>query len=453
MTIICACTHSLTAWPCLAYPPHIYFASINRSRNKNETQTNYSHDKMMAGRFHAMRVVHQTLALICILHSCVTFVNALAVTTKTPIIACASSTEVNRAISFYVQPGDCVLELGAQLTETSSHLCRTIGEGGKAHLVDIKRSDAKSGRCGSRDVTPFIASTTSTTTTGTDSSDDDEQESFVDRVQFEELEQFDQWREVAERSSCQVIILDVGTMIGNDLYLTALSICNELIALSSSSPSPRSVIVKSKTLSSLARRIIHSQRLLDGSVSISQSQLQRTNEPYVIPCVGVNEYRRTIPYILQPGNDVIEVGCHFGRTTTLLNDAVNANSAKGFCVGVDIGPKIVATARKEHPSIPFEVVDAWKTLELLKIKVKHEYEHEHEHDAASKNLGYDVVYADIGGLSGANGLLESLALLDALGNALQPSCIVIKSLCMNRLASQLVAFSNVWNKIHKSSSL
>ncbi len=410
---------------------------------------------MIKGRFHAICPVLCTFAIVCTLQlCCVTCVNALAaVTTKTPIVACASSTEINRAISFYVQPGDCVLELGAQLTETSTHLCRTIGEGGRAHLVDIKRSDAKSGRCGSRDVTPFIASSAScgdTDINSTSNDDDDEKESFIDRVQFEELDQFDQWRVVVERSSCQVIILDVGTMIGNDLYLTALSICNELIALSSSPP--RAVIVKSKTLSSLARRIIHSQRLLDGSVSILQSQLHRTNEPFVIPCVGVNEYRRTIPHILKPGDDVIEVGCHFGRTTTLLNDAVNADSdsTKGFCIGVDIGPKIVATARKEHPSIPFEVVDAWKTLELLKVKVNHTGTSKHDSHSASTTLGYDAVYADIGGLSGANGLLESLALLDALGNGLEPSCIVIKSLCMNRLASQLVAFSNVWNKINKS---
>ena len=39
---------------------------------------------------------------------------------------------------------------------------------------------------------------------------------------------------------------------------------------------------------------------------------------------------------------------------------------------------------------------------------------------------YDIVYADIGGLSGAHGLLESLALIDAL----EPRAITIKSLCM-----------------------
>jgi hypothetical protein len=80
---------------------------------------------------------------------------------------------------------------------------------------------------------------------------------------------------------------------------------------------------------------------------------------------------------------------------------------------------------------------AWNTFDLLKMKTKR-YRSPLD---SSKTLGYDVVYADIGGLSGAHGLLESLALLDSLSKALEPRCIVIKSLCRKRLASQLIAFS------------
>ena len=32
-----------------------------------------------------------------------------------------------RAISFYIKEGDQVLELGSQLTDTTQHLCQTIG--------------------------------------------------------------------------------------------------------------------------------------------------------------------------------------------------------------------------------------------------------------------------------------------------------------------------------------
>ena len=115
----------------------------------------------------------------------------------------------------------------------------------------------------------------------------------------------------------------------------------------------------------------------------------------------------------------------------MLYDAVGKN---GFAAGVDIGPKIIANAKQQYPDVPFEVVDAWKTLELLKVKIKY---------GRNDSLGYDVCYADIGGLSGANGLLESLSLLDSIAKATEPRTIVIKSLCMNRLASQLIAFSSV----------
>ena len=115
------------------------------------------------------------------------------------------------------------------------------------------------------------------------------------------------------------------------------------------------------------------------------------------------------------------MGCHFGRSTQLLSEP-------GACAyGIDIGPKIIKNAQAQYPDITFAVADAWKMLDLLRLR----------NDGI---LGYDVVYADIGGLSGPHGTLEALSLLDALANALEPRCIVIKSLCVRRLASRLVPF-------------
>ena len=68
-------------------------------------------------------------------------------------------------------------------------------------------------------------------------------------------------------------------------------------------------------------------------------------------------------------------------------------------------------------------------------------------------LGYDVVYADIGGLSGSDGHLESLSLLDSLGHALEPRCIVIKSLCMRQLAGRLKSMADVWGKYNRCTDL
>ncbi|GFH53593.1 hypothetical protein CTEN210_10069 [Chaetoceros tenuissimus] len=340
------------------------------------------------------------------------------------IIACSSPTELQRAISFYIKEGDQVLELGSQLTDTTQHLCQTIGSNGKATLIDVKRKEATTGRSSNRDTSLFLS----------------ENGEFVHRVTYKELEHFDQWRSYAY-DNFDVMILDAGTMIGNDLHLSALTLANEFIANQMEKDAcPRVVIVKSKTLSNLARRIIHSQRLLDGTTIVSKD-IERSCDPLVVPCVGVNEYRRTIPFLVKEGDEAIEVGSHFGRTTKMLHDAVGKN---GFAAGVDIGPKIIANAKQQYPDVPFEVVDAWKTLELLKVKIKY---------GRNDSLGYDVCYADIGGLSGANGLLESLSLLDSIAKATEPRTIVIKSLCMNRLASQLIAFSSVWNKISSKSGL
>ena len=89
----------------------------------------------------------------------------------------------------------------------------------------------------------------------------------------------------------------------------------------------------------------------------------------------------------------------------------------------------------------FFVGDAWKSLDLLRMKSRSNLQ-----GAPGDLDGYDVIYADIGGLSGPDGTLESLSLLNGLGYALEPRCVVIKSLCMRRLASSLWAYSDDWEK-------
>ena len=44
-----------------------------------------------------------------------------------PIVACSSTVELQRAISFYLKPNDVVLELGSQLNDVSSLICDKIG--------------------------------------------------------------------------------------------------------------------------------------------------------------------------------------------------------------------------------------------------------------------------------------------------------------------------------------
>lgn len=238
-----------------------------------------------------------TLGVICLV---IKNVSSFSSRTKNfvPIIACKSTSEVCKAIDVYVNANDLVLELGAQLSDISLHLCRTIGPAGKAMLVDIKRKDATSGRSKGRDITPFLGT----------SLERNNNENFVDRVEYHELDQFDQWREFTKGSQkYQVLILDVGSMIGGDLYLSALSLAYEFIG--NQEHLPRAIIIKSKVLNNLARRIVHSQRLLDGTVKLPEKdELEKFPNPIIIPCVGVNDYRKTIPLLLEEGDEVIEIG-------------------------------------------------------------------------------------------------------------------------------------------------
>jgi SAM-dependent methyltransferase len=335
---------------------------------------------------------------------------------QTPIITCTSANEVKGAISIFCRPKDVVLEFGSELSDVSLHLCNTIGPGGKAFLVDKKRSVSNSGNVRSVDI--FLKN-------------EELDSSFADRFEYIELDNLSEqcWREklfCETTNSHDILILSVAHIVGNDLYMTTLTLASEMMRYSQ----PRAIIIKSKTLYALSRRLVHSQRLFDNTTTLP-ADMKRGPEPYLIAGVKVEEYRKTIPFIVRKEDSILEVGCHFGRTTHLLNEEGR------YCIGVDIGPKIIANAKKQYPGIDFAVGDAWRTLALLKLRSTFTQE---------VDLGYDLVYADIGGLSGADGLLESLSLLESLGNALEPRCIVIKSLCMRQLASRLKFFPDVWAK-------
>jgi len=356
--------------------------------------------------------------------------------TTSPIICCTSANEVKDAITLFCRKNDTVLELGAELADVSSHLCRTIGEHGKAVLVDKKRRDSNTGRCKFRNVETFVSSSLDQPQKTTETVENEEMKSsFVDRVNLIYLDDLSDWKKKIfhEPNACSqydIIIMSISHIIGHDLYMTILSFANEMFNAIPVKSHPRAMIIKSKTLYSLSKRLVHSQRLFDGTTKIPDD-IKRSSEPYIIAGVKVDEYRKTIPFTVREDDAILEVGCHFGRTTKLLDDAGR------HCIGVDIGPKIIKNARKQYPNIQFAVGDAWKTLQLIKLR---------KNLAMEDELGYDIVYADIGGLSGADGHLESLSLLDSIGHALEPRCIIIKSVCMRSLASRLKFFPKEWNK-------
>ena len=382
--------------------------------------------------------------LASIIYSIVT----MLASSSTPIVCCASTAEVLNAITVFAKPGMRVLEFGSELGQVSDHLCQVIGassgipsndsdhdksnkqSSGEAWLVDKKRSAPKSGRMASRDVEAFVSGK---------------------NVHFIELDELSDWsRKVPlhQQQGYDILILSVTHILGHDLYMTILALADEI--LQAIPNEPKAVIVKSRALAGLSRRLVHAHKLFDGTTVLpppprndtdaatlttsTVATMTRSSQPYWIAGVKVDDYRKTIPFVVQPGDAVLEVGSHFGRTTKLLDDAGR------YCIGVDIGPKIIANAKQQYPDVAFSVGDAWKVLSLLKLRKSIKGEDE---------LGYDVVYADIGGLSGSDGHLESLSLLDSLGYALEPRCIVIKSLCMRQLAGRLKAMPDIWGKYNR----
>ena len=379
-------------------------------------------------------------------------------TSHTKWVACSSTTEVTRAIEMYAKEGDVVAELGSQLRESSTALCEVIGPDGKAVLVDIERKfpNEKKGQLRTRAMRR----------------EGDEVEFYTDRATFVETRGFEFWRDAlffqttsTERPQYNVLVVDVSTVAGNDLDLTCISLVKEFLALNhggfddkDGDEECRAVIVKSGSLHNMARRLYHAQRIISGAQSIDDRYKYTQRHSSIVGAVGVKQYRETIPFVVREGDVCVEVGCHLGTTTTLIHEAAAANRESGDhsidningnfagnkidnrgCLGVDVGSSIIKSARKKYPQLSFEVGDGFKTGSLARMKEKH-------FGNNTENTNYDVVYVDIGGLSGSEGLLEAVSLLSSISNSLEPRCIVIKSLCIRRLASCLVPFSEVWRK-------
>merc|ERR1711957_67290 len=101
---------------------------------------------------------------------------------------------------------------------------------------------------------------------------------------------------------------------------------------------------------------------------------------------------------------VLEIGCHFGKTTDLLaKQTANADGDEyvdsSSVLGIDIGKKCIERARKlythnincdRNKNLRFDVMDAWDTGSLLR-------------ECPQLN----VIFVDVGGISGYDGIFEA----------------------------------------------
>ena len=319
-----------------------------------------------------------------------------------PIIAAPSAKELERVAPQLIRDGDSVLCAGLALGSQIDMLKRLAG---CVVAADVPRKESRSRRelfqsDAVEDFRPLVRAGDVTAALRPD-------------------ENFD------------CVVLDAAALLGFDLPLDTLALCE---GLRHRQETPPTVLVRSSALATLAgrlaagddlNRIARILRMHDERPSLDDARIYEA-QPVIVGARGVREYRACIGTVVRPGDRVLELGCHFGTTTALLADAVGL----GYALGVDVGPSIIAKAQEEHPGVDFMVGDAWGVSGLARLGP------------------WDAVFVDVGGLSGADGTLDALALARSLGAALEPRAVVMKSKCLRKLAKSLAPsprLGNAWD--------
>lgn len=135
---------------------------------------------------------------------------------------------------------------------------------------------------------------------------------------------------------------------------------------------------------------------------------------------GVKEYRETIPELIQRHDVVLELGCEWGTTTTIL-----AHYAQ-FVLGSDVSSKVIQEAKMRYPELNFAVLDAFDIRSLVDL-----------------NIAFTKIYIDLSGLSGYRSLLDVVALLNTYAAVLQPKAIVVKSGALKDFAKHCQAWAGL----------
>ncbi|KAJ9448437.1 hypothetical protein DIPPA_03542 [Diplonema papillatum] len=128
----------------------------------------------------------------------------------------------------------------------------------------------------------------------------------------------------------------------------------------------------------------------------------------------VADYRAVIPLVLQPGDCVLEVGCHEGVTTRRIAKTVGE---AGTVIGVDTSEMCIEKAKVAYnaePNLQFHVGSAMDVSFLLKLADRR----------------YDVVFVDI---SGSRDLETLIPLMESYEFALKPRHLIVKSFRLKRL--------------------
>lgn len=134
---------------------------------------------------------------------------------------------------------------------------------------------------------------------------------------------------------------------------------------------------------------------------------------------NVKEYRETIPIWINKDDIVLEIGCEWGTTTTIL-----AQRCKEV-IGTDISLDCIKRARETYPELHFEVMDGFDVLAALAL-----------------NKSFTKIYIDISGISGYRSLLDVISLLTMYATVFRPAAIVVKSGALKHFTSHCMAWQS-----------
>lgn len=260
------------------------------------------------------------------------------------------------------------------------------------------------------------------------------------------------------KTGVDFIFMDPSNIHGNAIFFDSVVLIRLLRAMFE----PRTILVKSRLLAKHARSYMTLPQLEveassatkaangqdEKSAKLMVVHPQRNDVPptRVVCTVGVSDYRATIPHLVKSDDHILEIGCHFGTTTFLLAQA----ASEGHSVGIDVGKVCIERAKQlyQKPGKPqnvsFAQGDAWDTRALLGLDQE----------------GFDVIYVDVGGISGSDGELEGMALVRQLqcafdGRGGQSSkrrlrAIVVKSRCLRDHANRWSHSDDIRRGVAKS---
>jgi trans-aconitate methyltransferase len=133
---------------------------------------------------------------------------------------------------------------------------------------------------------------------------------------------------------------------------------------------------------------------------------------------GVEEYRQTISTWVKPEDFVLEIGCEWGTTSTLIYERCQN------LIATDISKDCIAFAKQKYPKINFTTLDAFNIQAAMKFDVK-----------------FTKIYIDMSGLSSYRALFDVIALCNLYSAVFDPQAIIVKSGSLKQFARNCIA----WN--------